>query len=109
MPPKGSLHKSKKKGKRVPKKAKKQLMLMTSDSKDDSQSIVTQVTLEGHLAGGSDEHGHGGEGEEASQASQAKRKRSRPTATVTSVATLSVHEDEGLEEGPPPPQEKQRF
>ena len=109
MPPKGSPHK--KKGKRVPKKAKKQLMSMASDSEDDSQSILTQGTgtLEGHLAGGCDEDGHGGEGEEASQASQAKASRARPTATVTSEATLSEHEDEGLEEGPPTPQEKQCF
>ena len=70
-------------------------MLIPSDSEDDSQSILTQGTLEGHLAGESD-----GEGEEASQA---KHKRARPTATVTSGATLSEHKDEGQEEGLPPP------
>ena len=100
LPNKGSPHKSKKKVKRAPKKAKKQLISMPSDSEDDSQLIVTQGTLEGHLAGGSEEDGHGGEGEEASQASH---KRERPRATVTSGATLLEHEDEGQEKGPPPP------
>ena len=103
MPPKGSPGKNKK-AKRGTTKAKKTLITMPTSDSDKSQSILTQGALEGRLAGGSDEeNGHGGEGEEASQASQASHKRPRLEATVTSGTTLSDHEDEGHEEGPPPP------
>ena len=62
MPPKGSPGK-KKKAKRGMNKAKKTLITMPTSDSGESQTILIQGALEGHLAGRSDKKdGHGGRG-----------------------------------------------
>ena len=89
---------------------------MPSDSDNDSDYLLTQMTQK---YGGDGEEAQGEEATQDTQASQAsqtsqpnpKRNRQRlvlPTATVTSAGTPAENTDEAEEEGPPPPKKKKR-